>query len=35
MLETSESLIARALRATDEAKNAGRNRVCVSRPARA
>jgi diguanylate cyclase (GGDEF)-like protein len=34
-LETSESLIARALRATDEAKSAGRNRVCVSRPARA
>jgi diguanylate cyclase (GGDEF)-like protein len=33
--EASDSLLARALRATEEAKSAGRNRVCVSRPARA
>ncbi|MBM4383675.1 MAG: GGDEF domain-containing protein [Deltaproteobacteria bacterium] len=35
LLEASEVLVARALRATEEAKSAGRNRVCVSRPARA
>jgi diguanylate cyclase (GGDEF)-like protein len=33
--EESAVLVARAFRALDEAKRAGRNRVCVSRPARA
>jgi diguanylate cyclase (GGDEF)-like protein len=33
--EAGTELAARALRALDEAKRAGRNRVCVSRPARA
>ena len=33
--EDGSDLAARALRALDEAKRAGRNRVCVSRPARA
>jgi PleD family two-component response regulator len=32
--EPGTQLLARALRALDEAKRAGRNRVCVSRPAR-
>jgi diguanylate cyclase (GGDEF)-like protein len=32
--EPGAQLVARALRALDEAKRAGRNRVCVSRPAR-
>jgi diguanylate cyclase (GGDEF)-like protein len=33
--EAGAEITARALRALDEAKRAGRNRVCVSRPARA
>jgi len=33
--EEASELVARALRALDEAKRAGRNRVCGSRPARA
>ena len=33
--ESGAQIAARALRALDEAKRAGRNRVCVSRPARA